>query len=650
MTGLAPNLFDRRFRDFMDMGRARLSALAPGWTDHNAHDPGITLMELLAWSAEAQLYSLGRMRRDERLAYAAMLGLLPAGTRAATGHLWSDRQDLASPVRTFVKTVVIAPETAINVLGVETPSFRPIDRLLWVPGKIVGLKTRYADGRVTDHTVVNEQGRTFFLPFGRDAGRQDVLSMEYECRDVRGIFSGMQRNEREGARLAIGIQAAPPHGGDGIEEVAEVDPLNWTPLDAVLVAGDNRLPIKIVSDSTQGFLATGVLLLDLDHVETVPQRFTIELRARNGFPRPPRLYHLEPNVIPITQGQTITREPHEATGLPDWSFMLEATGLRFARGEEPLLELSVAEPTGEKPWRRCDRLSEQGPQDHVYEFNTATREVTFGNGINGRMPPRGSLVLVSYAVSDGEEGTVARNRKWSVAGFEGVFGVNLDPISGGASTTGWIGERREARRRSKEDHAVVSGDDLVAAALALPLLEVVRAWIPKPDGRIPRTGVVRLIVLRGRTSGEESGTIPETQRWLDAIRRRLTDRMPLGTRLVVMGPRYMDFFIRVVIETHQGRNPETVKQEIERQLQQRLALVDAGTDHPLRQPGVPVTQRDLAAWIRATDGVNRVVELRLISKDGHTVENIHVPQSGLPRLDMTRSVIEVKRPLAGGAR
>ena len=196
----------------------------------------------------------------------------------------------------------------------------------------------------------------------------------------------------------------------------------------------------------------------------------------------------------------------------------------------------------------------------------------------------------------------------------------------------------------------MSGDDLVAAALALPLLEVVRAWIPKPDGRIPRTGVVRLIVLRGRTSGEESGTIPETQRWLDAIRRRLTDRMPLGTRLVVMGPRYMDFFIRVVIETHQGRNPETVKQEIERQLQQRLALVDAGTDHPLRQPGVPVTQRDLAAWIRATDGVNRVVELRLISKDGHTVENIHVPQSGLPRLDMTRSVIEVKRPLAGGAR
>lgn len=650
MSGLSPNLFDRRFRDLMDIGRARLSSLAPDWTDHNAHDPGITLMELLAWSAEAQLYSLGRMRRDERLAYAAMLGLLPAGTRAATGYLWSDRQDFASPVRTFAKTMVIAPETAITVVGVETPSFRPMDRLLWVPGKIVGLKTHYADGRVTDHTTVNEQGRTFFLPFGSTAGRQDVLSIEYECRDAQGIFSGMQRKEREGARLAIGIQAAPPHGGAGIEEVLELNPLNWTPLEAMLVVGDNRLPLKIVSDSTQGFLATGVLLLDLDDLETVPQRFTIELRARNGFPRPPRLYHLEPNVIPIIQGQTITREPHEATGLPNWSFILEATGLRFARGEEPLLGLSVAEPTGERPWRRCDRLSEQGPQDHVYELNTATGEVTFGNGINGRMPPRGSLVLVSYAVSDGEKGAVARNRKWRVAGFDGVFGLNLEPISGGASTTGWIGERREARRRSKDDHALVSEDDLVAAVLALPLLDVVRAWVPKPDERIPRTGVVRLVVLRGRAPGEEAGAVPETKRWLEAIRRRLADRMPLGTRLVMMGPRYTDFSLRAVIETQQGRNPETIKQEIERQLRQRLALVDADRDSPLRQPGVPVAQRDLAAWIRATDGVNRVVNLSLIRGDGHTVENIQVPQSGLPRLDMARSIIDVKRPLAGGTR
>ena len=58
MKQLAPKLFDRRFQDLVEIGRARLRPLAPNWTDHNAHDPGITLMELLAWVAEAQLYSV----------------------------------------------------------------------------------------------------------------------------------------------------------------------------------------------------------------------------------------------------------------------------------------------------------------------------------------------------------------------------------------------------------------------------------------------------------------------------------------------------------------------------------------------------------------------------------------------------------------
>ena len=93
MTQLAPNLFDRRFQDLVEIGRARLRPLAPEWTDHNAHDPGITLMELLAWVAEAQLYSVSRLRRDERASYAALLGLETTGTRSARGLIWPDHLD-----------------------------------------------------------------------------------------------------------------------------------------------------------------------------------------------------------------------------------------------------------------------------------------------------------------------------------------------------------------------------------------------------------------------------------------------------------------------------------------------------------------------------------------------------------------------------
>src|SRR5262245_35626269 len=117
MKPLAPDLFARRFDDLVELGRSRLPSLAPGWTDYNAHDPGITLMELLAWVAEAQLYGLSRMRSDERAAYAALFGVLPAGTRPARGLLWPDRSDPRAPVKVGRANQVIRQGSMVHAIG-----------------------------------------------------------------------------------------------------------------------------------------------------------------------------------------------------------------------------------------------------------------------------------------------------------------------------------------------------------------------------------------------------------------------------------------------------------------------------------------------------------------------------------------------------
>ena len=88
MSRLAPNMFDRRYADLVELGRSVLPSSAPAWTDYNAHDPGITLIELLAWVAEAQIYSLSKSRRDERRSYARLMGVTPHGTRPASGLIW----------------------------------------------------------------------------------------------------------------------------------------------------------------------------------------------------------------------------------------------------------------------------------------------------------------------------------------------------------------------------------------------------------------------------------------------------------------------------------------------------------------------------------------------------------------------------------
>ena len=82
MTPL-PNLDDRRWLDLVEEGKALIPALSPQWTDHNASDPGITLLELFAWVAEMDVYQLNRVPERHRLKFLSLLSRHPQTTRAA---------------------------------------------------------------------------------------------------------------------------------------------------------------------------------------------------------------------------------------------------------------------------------------------------------------------------------------------------------------------------------------------------------------------------------------------------------------------------------------------------------------------------------------------------------------------------------------
>ena len=41
--------------------------LAPDWTEHNTHDPGVTLLRLCAWLTESLVYRSGELREQGKL-------------------------------------------------------------------------------------------------------------------------------------------------------------------------------------------------------------------------------------------------------------------------------------------------------------------------------------------------------------------------------------------------------------------------------------------------------------------------------------------------------------------------------------------------------------------------------------------------------
>jgi len=56
-----PNLDDRSYADLTAQAQALIPSLDPAWTNYNPSDPGITLVELLAWLTEMLLFQVNQV-------------------------------------------------------------------------------------------------------------------------------------------------------------------------------------------------------------------------------------------------------------------------------------------------------------------------------------------------------------------------------------------------------------------------------------------------------------------------------------------------------------------------------------------------------------------------------------------------------------
>ncbi len=79
----APNLDDRTFDDLVRDARVRIANTSPEWTDFSPGDPGITLVELFAYLAEAMIYRLNRVPEKLYVEFLRLIGVRLAPPSAA---------------------------------------------------------------------------------------------------------------------------------------------------------------------------------------------------------------------------------------------------------------------------------------------------------------------------------------------------------------------------------------------------------------------------------------------------------------------------------------------------------------------------------------------------------------------------------------
>ena len=86
----APNLDDRRFQQFVDDAKRYVQERCPEWTDHNVSDPGVTLIETVAYMLDQVVYRLNRIPDKNYMAFLDLLGVtrFPPGAAEADVTFW----------------------------------------------------------------------------------------------------------------------------------------------------------------------------------------------------------------------------------------------------------------------------------------------------------------------------------------------------------------------------------------------------------------------------------------------------------------------------------------------------------------------------------------------------------------------------------
>lgn len=95
-----PNLDDKTFADLVDEARASIPTHHPGWTDHNASDPGIALIEMFAWLTEMVLYRTNHISEATQRTFLKLLtGAAPPPEQALDEAILTTIRDLRARSR-----------------------------------------------------------------------------------------------------------------------------------------------------------------------------------------------------------------------------------------------------------------------------------------------------------------------------------------------------------------------------------------------------------------------------------------------------------------------------------------------------------------------------------------------------------------------
>lgn len=552
MTLDAPNLDSRRFDDLMAEARQRIARWAPEWTDHNASDPGITLVELFAWLTETILHELNRVPDLSYVKFLELLGLRPVPASAAVAELtFTATVGASGPVLVPAGSAV----TADGADGVPVV-FETDTELAVIPFPLTDL---WVDDGASLESVLaaSADPGAGFRPFGWTPEAGHALYLGFRPAPGRG--DPATDAVAFPAELSFRVSLPP---GRSTATVLRAERALTPPVPPVRLAWEFRpgpdlgwRPLQQFADSTVAFTREGYVqlagparIVATRELEQDQPRYWLRCRLAEGrYPdRDLVLAAITPNTVSARNLSTVTEELLGITeGHPNESFDTEHSPV-----VADSVRLEVRPEAGpEEDWTQVADFLAADPDATVYTVDEDAGRIGFGDGRHGRIPPVGAEVVVTnYRFGGGPAGNLPAEALNALqATVPGVASVtNRRPAVGG-SVRETLAELKRAAPAllRRQDRAVTAADYAslarqvggVADAVALPL-----AHPQYPDVEVP--GAVTVVVV---AEGSDEPPVPSPE-LLAAVARQLAPRRMITTELYVRKPDFVQIGVVATLD------------------------------------------------------------------------------------------------------
>ena len=572
-----PVLDNRTYEELVAEGRRLIPRHSVEWTDHNASDPGITLMELFAWLTETSIYRLDRLPEASYRAFLHLLGITPRPALVARTVL---RFDLTSGAAGFELPAGIQVEDVDGSVTFQTT------RSLYVsPARLTTLLIS-SSGVLVDESDTNRQTDLFFTPFGSnpEPGAALYLGFDGPLGEPGSLFDmylwtgDVEADRVTREHLISEYDAARKETTDRCPPRIIHPTPDWRDHYSTQTiweyhaGGNDWAPLAEVIDETRALSLSGPIRFTIpaDHIPggPIPHLHFVRCRVAKGqYECPPVIDRISINTVEAEHAADVD-EVLLGTGdgsagqvfhMPHNPVVVGSTRLRLVSGDDEAWD-----------WQEATSWDEVGPHDNAYRLDADRGEISFGDGLAGRVLAEGVDVFADYQVGGGTAGNVParhltrissseRNEAlvpdWEVVAssvevaqpYPAIRGAEAETL---AETQGRAVAEIERRRRA------VTLDDYAALALETPGVPVARAHalanhypaMPCLDA----AGCVTVVVV---PSCPYPAPTPGSG-FLEAVQRYLDPRRSLTTEVYVIGPSYTPVTVHARLHVTSGSSTD----------------------------------------------------------------------------------------------